>query len=864
MSLLKSNKLVALLGLISVAVPVLAADGAPFSKSANGVTFRGSNGDVFVAVCSDRVVHVVASPTKEIPESNVPVAIHSCDGAQFQTTSDREHVFIRTASLTVEVDRKSLAVRFLNVAGKPILAEQTDNGRSMTPIQVDSVPMFEVRQDFLLSPDEALYGLGQHQEGFLNVRDIPLELLQANTNIAIPFVVSTRGYGVLWNNAALTEFNPTTKAVELDERGNATFHTDTAGEYGFLLNGNGRAKLHLSVDGKKLIDITNMWVADSAGAKVHLDANTTYSVSVETGGNAKLRVRVPSNTMGFRSDASRAVDYYFLYGPTPSDVVAHYRELTGAAPLLPLWAYGFWQCRERYSSQQQILDTAAEFRKRNIPVDVLVQDWQYWGKYGWNAMKFDERFYPKPAELMSALHKDNFRLVISVWGKFGAQTDVAKEFQKDGFVLKSAAATGEPGESKETESWADLFNPKAQAAFWSELDRGLFKDGLDGWWLDASEPEGDPLKNDTTFLGPGRTVRNAYPLYETSAVYHGQRAADENKRVVILTRSAFSGQQRNGIISWSGDISANWDTLKRQIPAGLNFGISGFPYWTTDVGGFFRPRDQYTSEAYHELLIRWFQFGTFSPIFRVHGYQSETEMWKYGPEVESILREYDRLRYRLLPYIYSDAWAVTNKGETIMMALPFVYPNDASVRDVGDQFLFGRSLLINPVTQAGATTRKVTLPGGDDWYDFWSGKRIQGGQTIIADAPLDQMPIFVKAGSLVPLGPEIQYASQSRDPLEVRIYGGKDADLQLYQDDGDGYAYERGERATIDLHWNDKAHELTIGDRSGAFPGMQSQLNFKFVLTRPGRGIGTESKNESDASVVYAGHRIAIRLKQPE
>jgi alpha-D-xyloside xylohydrolase len=858
---LKAEKLATLVGIICIAHPLLCLD-TSFSRSANGLTFKNANGIMQVEICSDRVVHVIASPTIDIPEPKTPVVISPCNGSSYRISSTQNSVSIKTASLDIEVDKKSLAVRFLTETGQPILSEQSENGRIIKPINVDGAPMYEVRQDFLLSTDEALYGLGQHQEGFLNLRDIPLQLLQANTNIAIPFVISTKGYGVLWNNPALTEFDPTDKKIELDAKGEGTFQTDAAGDYGFLLKGNERAKLHLSINGKKLIDITNMWVADSAGAKMHLDANTTYRVSAETGGKTELRLRVPSNTIGFRSDASRAVDYYFLYGPEPSQVIAQYRQLTGAAPLLPLWAYGFWQCRERYSSQQQILDTAAEFRKREIPVDVLVQDWQYWGKYGWNAMKFDEKYYPDPKEMMSALHGDNFHLVISVWGKFGAQTDVAKEFQKADLVLKSEASTGEPGESKETESWADLFNPKAQEAFWSKLDKGLFKDGLDGWWLDASEPEGDPLKADSTDLGPGRTVRNAYPLFETTAVYKGQRAADENKRVVILTRSAFTGQQRNGTINWSGDISANWDTLKRQIPAGLNFGMSGFPYWTTDVGGFFRPRDQYSSAAYHELLIRWFQFGAFSPIFRVHGYQSETEMWKYGPQVESILRKYDVLRYRLLPYIYADAWAVTKSGETMMTALPLAYPNDPSVREVSDEFLFGRALLINPVTEPNLTTRKVTLPAGDDWYDFWSGRRFRGGQTIVADAPIDRMPIFVRAGSIVPLGPDIQYASQNRDPLEIRIYPGKDADFELYQDAGDGYAYERGERAIIRLHWNDKTHEITVADRSGSFPGMPSKLNFNFVVARPDHGTGDEVAKAFDGSAMYEGHRKTIHLNE--
>ena len=859
---LNLRKLFILFGIAFIARPALPLDSAAFEQSANGVTFRNPNRTMLVAVCTDRVIHVVVSPTKEIPESNVPSVPRPCSGTRFKLSSTSDSVSIKTSSLDIVIDRVSLAVKFENSAGQTVLAEQTNNGRAITPIEIGNVPSYEVRQDFLLSQDEALYGLGQHQEGFLDVRDIPLELLQANTNIAIPFVVSTKGYGLLWNNAALTEFNPTTKSIELDENGKGTFQTGAAGEYGFLLSGNERRKLYLSVNGEKIIDITNMWVADSAGAKIHLDANTAYSVSAETGGDTQLRVRTPSDTMGFRSDASRAIDYYFIYGPQPDQVVARYRNITGAAPLLPLWAYGFWQCRERYSSQQQILDTAAEFRKKQIPVDVMVQDWQYWGKYGWNAMKFDEKFYPNPSEMMTALHRNNIHMVISVWAKFGVQTEVNRDFEKAGLILKSAASTGEPGESKETEDWVDLFNPKARAIFWKDLDRGLFSDGLDGWWLDASEPEGDPLRIDNTYLGPGRTVRNAFPLFETTAVYKGQRTADENKRVVILTRSAFTGQQRNGTINWSGDISANWDTLRRQIPAGLNFGMSGFPYWTTDVGGFFRPRDQYTSAAYHELLIRWFQFGAFSPIFRVHGYQSETEMWKYGPEVESILRKYDALRYRLLPYIYSAAWGVTDRGETMMKALPFVYPNDQSLRDVSDQFFFGNSLLINPVTDPGATKRKVVLPAGSDWFDFWSGQKCRGGQTIVADAPLDKMPIFVREGSIVPLGPSIQYAAESQDPIELRIYGGKDADFQLYQDAGDGYAYERGERATINMHWNDKSQELTIGDRSGSFPGLHAKIHLNVVLVRQGHGTGSEADKSFDNSITYGGHRMTARLKK--
>jgi len=828
-------------------------------RTANGVVVHAAKGVVQVEVCSDHVVHIRASAAGVSSQPFVPAVIQSCANAVFTSSSDNAGFHIKTRALKIDIDRDSGSVHFRRSDGAGVLSELPRLWRPVALIGVEGTEQ-GIEQQFQLSPDEALYGLGQHQEGFLNLRDIPIRLLQANTNIAIPFVVSTKGYGVLWNNAALTDFNPANEMIKLDETGAATFQTGSEGEYGFLLNGNFRDKLRLSVNGEQIIDIKNMWVAGSASGKIHLAANTTYKIMAETGGNTSLFVRTPSNTMAFRSETGNSVDYYFIDGPEPSQVIAEYRELTGVAPLLPRWAYGFWQCRERYSSQQQILDTAAEFRKRKIPVDVLVQDWQYWGRYGWNAMRFDEKEYPDPAAMMSSLHRQNLHLVISVWAKFGVETAVNREMEKAHLLLKSVASTGEPGETKETESWVDLFNPDAQKAYWLAINRNLFSSGLDGWWLDASEPEGDPLKNDKTFLGPGKTVRNAFPLFETSAVYDGQKATDPNKRVVILSRSAYTGQQRNGSISWSGDISGNWETLRRQVPAGLSFGVSGFPYWTTDIGGFFRPNDQYASAEYHELLVRWFQFGTFCPIFRIHGFRSETEMWKYGPEVEKILTQYDELRYRLLPYIYSAAWGVTSRGEIMMKALPFVYPSDPALRNIGDQFLFGDSLLINPVVEKGTTSRSVALPKGSDWIDFWTGQINRGGKTIVANAPLDRIPIFVKAGSIVPMGPIVQSAADSEDPMEIRIYGGNDADFELYDDGGDGYAYEHEAKATIHIHWDDGRNLLSIGDRSGTFPGMQLKRTFNIVVVRPGLGIGAGSDQHADRSVIYDGHRMKIEL----
>jgi alpha-D-xyloside xylohydrolase len=574
---------------------------------------------------------------------------------------------------------------------------------------------------------------------------------------------------------------------------------------------------------------------------VDLQANKEYKITAKGGpGGVQLAVRPPQDTTTFRSEVGEAIDYYFFYGPELNRVIADYRQLTGEAPLFPKWAYGYWQCRERYHSQQEIIDTAAEFRRRKIPVDALVQDWQYWGKYGWSAMKFDEDHYPHPKQMLDQLHSEDLHLMISIWSRFGEDTDVHKRMNAHSLLI-----SGTP--------WTDFFNPEAQKAFWSELNKGIFQDGMDAWWMDASEPEFDILKGKQTFLGSGESVRNAYPLYVTKSIYEGQRATTDRKRVVILTRSAFAGQQRNAAGSWSGDITANWITLRRQISAGLSFSMSGLPYWTTDIGGFFRPEDQYTSAEYHELLIRWFQYGAFCPIFRVHGYKSNAEIWNYGPDVERILTQYDELRYRLLPYIYSSAWGVTKHGETLMRALPLEFSSDLKAREISDQFLFGPALLVNPVTSEGATQRVLYLPSGVEWIDFWTGKRTSGGQRMTAEAPLDRIPIYARAGSIVPFGPRAESAAAKADPIELRIYPGANGDFNLYEDEGDSYDYEHGAYSVIPIHWDDTARTLRIGDRQGRFPGMLQDRTFRVVIVVEGHGTGVAPSPQPDATIEYEG-----------
>jgi alpha-D-xyloside xylohydrolase len=847
------RRLLALFSLIAVSTASTASESQFAIRGSHtdsyGVTLQTVGGAMRIEACGDRVVHIVASRTSDIPTPNVPIVTQPCRAKTVQVDVGKTRATVSTPAITVTVDSASGAVSFFSKDGKTLLAETKLGGKSFDVPSVFETKNWQVQQSFLSPSDEALYGLGQHQEGIFNLRGVPIRLSQANTNISIPFLLSSKGYGVLWNNASLTDFNPADQSIAIDpSTGKGKFTTGSKGMYGFVLTSDNRNQLALEVNEQHVIDLQNIWTPTSASGVVELEGNKEYDISARGGpGGVQLAARPPADTTTFRSEVGQAIDYYFFYGPDLNRVIADYRQLTGEAPLFPKWAYGYWQCRERYHSQQEILDTAAEFRKRQIPVDVLVQDWQYWGKYGWNAMKFDEGYYPQPKQMLDQLHSNDLHMMVSVWSKFGEDTDVYQRMSAQSLLI--------PGTP-----WTDFFNPKAQAAFWSELKHGLFQDGIDGWWMDASEPEFDVLKGRQTFLGSGESVRNAYPLYVTKAIYEGQRATTDRKRVVILTRSAFAGQQRNAAASWSGDITANWITLRRQIAAGLSFSMSGLPYWTTDIGGFFRPDDQYTSDAYHQLLIRWFQYGAFCPIFRVHGYKSNAELWNYGNEVERVLTQYDELRYRLLPYIYSAAWGVTNRGETLMRALPLEFSSDPGARGVSDQFVFGPALLINPVTSEGMTQRQLYLPAGVEWVDFWTGKRMSGGQTITADAPLDRIPIYGRAGSIVPIGPRAESATAKADPIEIRIYPGANGDFNLYEDGGDNYDYEHGAYSVIPFHWDEKSRRLTIGDRHGSFPGMLEHRTFHAVIVREGHGAGITSSSPPDVTIEYHGKATPVRV----
>jgi alpha-D-xyloside xylohydrolase len=581
-----------------------------------------------------------------------------------------------------------------------------------------------------------------------------------------------------------------------------------------------------------------------------------YGIFWNNTSRSRFNNRFP-HALYLSSEVADTVDYYFLYGPEFDTIIATYREMTGAAPMFGKWAYGFWQCKNKYESQAELLGVAHKYRELHIPVDNIVQDWFWWNTMGEPVFN---KNYPDPKGMIEGLHKNHFHVMFSFWPYFRPGSPIYEEMDKRGYFIDRTKVSGfHPA----GQALYDAFNPEARKYYWQLIDKGLFAIGADTWWLDTDKPETEGretniLINNKVALGSGARYANLYPLMTTAAVYEGQRTTSDQKRVFILSRSAFAGAQRNSITAWSGDVESNWLSFARQIPAGLNFELSGIPYWTTDIGGFIigNPDDP----AYRELFVRWFEYGTFCPIFRLHGTRTTNtnELWSYGSEAQRILTSYDRLRYRLMPYIYSLAWKTTSEGYTPMRALAMDFRTDTRALNVGDEFMFGPALLVSPVTEPGAALRHLYLPNAK-WYDFWTGTGVDGGRAIDVPAPLDRVPLYVRAGSIVPMGPEVEWATEKPvDPIELRVYTGADGSLALYEDENDNYDYEKGMRAVIPIRWDDTNRTLTIGERQGTFPGMLEHCTFHIVLVSEGHGAGPEPTVRADKTVEYAGKGITI------
>jgi len=744
-------------------------------QQANGVLFTMQSGVLRVEVCSPTIIRVRYWPMSSIPERpDYVVTKTSWPAVPWKMQSSANAVTLTTPQLKVTVTRENGAIAYSSPSGESLMLEAT---RKLTPVKVNGEDTYRAESFVnIYGSREALYGLGQHQAGVWNYRGEAVELAQDNSDIAVPFMVSSKGYGLFWNNTSRTRFN-------------------------------------------------NRFM----------------------------------QSLYISSEVADGIDYYFIYGPDLDQVVAGYRELTGDAPLFGKWAYGFWQCKNRYGTQQEILEAARKYRDLHIPVDNIVQDWFWWNRKGEHVFNSN---YPDPKGMVDELHRENFHLMISVWPFFEPGSAEYETMDKNRWFVDRTLAAHPPFHSKGMALY-DATNPQARQYYWQLMNQHLFSIGIDAWWLDTTEPETEGRDRNILLghhlaIGSGDRYANIYPLMTTEGVYQGQRTASDRKRVFILTRSAFAGMQRNSAAAWSGDINSDFETFKRQIPAGLNFELSGIPYWTTDIGGFVwgDPNDP----AYRQLFVRWFEYGSFCPVFRVHGTRTgnQNELWSYGPEAQVILTRFDRLRYRLMPYIYSVAWMTTSRGYTPMRALAMDFRTDERAIYIGDQFLFGPAIMVNPVTEPDATSRRLYLPK-TRWYDFWTGSATEGGKAIDAAAPLDRIPLYVRAGSIVPMGPDLEYAQQKpADPIELRVYSGADGNFTVYEDEGDNYDYEKGSFATIPLHWYDASHTLTIGARQGKFPGMIERRTFNIVWVGEGHGVGVDPSDHPDKAVAYDGSAVTV------
>jgi alpha-D-xyloside xylohydrolase len=852
------------------------------------------------------------------------------------------HILLKSLTLSLKISKSSGTVEYLNADSSSILKE--DRAAIFTPVVYAADSGFAVQQHFQLNAGEGVYGLGQHQAGYFNYRGKKVVLAQANTEAVVPFLISTRNYGILWDNYSKTIFE---------------------------------------------------------------DPPVSSGTSL-------------------RSDLGNNIDYYFIYGRNMDEVISGYRKLTGKAPLYGKWAYGYWQSKEHYDTQAELMSVAEKYRRLKIPIDNIIQDWDYWnGAANWGGMFFDKTLFPEPQKMCDRLHQMNFHIIISIWPALGPQTAIYADMLQHGFLYKPVGWAGF--------KYYDAYNPAANELYWQYLKNGLYSKGLDGWWIDSTEPdvvnamtkessEYELKKMGRNHLGSWARYLNAFSLAMTSDIYKYWRSETSQRRAYILTRSTYAGQQRNAATTWSGDIGASWEVYRNQIPAGINHSMSGIPYWTFDIGAFVLGAYEGVfmqggkDPAYQELYTRMFQFGAFSPIFRSHGSETPREIWEMGEFVESLLR-IDNLRYRLLPYIYSLAWMVTSRDYTIMRGLPMDFPHDQNTFVIGDQFMFGPAMMVCPVTEymyyrppehsqliapeffqtsdgkpgllakyykdaerrnlsreqvdpdidiiwytgrpdyvtdstyairwegkivpaesgkhqfhllcydakriilngdtlqmvytsveqytepvelaagkkydfvvetenrsTGAArmrlcwktpsifaseqnkeqkekSTEVYLPAQHSWYNFWTGEKVEGGQSFKTDAPIDILPIFVKAGSVIPMGPFLQYSTEKpADPLELRIYPGADGIFTLYEDENDNYNYEQGLYSTIDFSWDEARHQLTIGDRKDQFPGMLKERTINVVLVNKNCGTGVEITSRVAQKIRYNGKMIAVKI----
>jgi alpha-D-xyloside xylohydrolase len=782
-------------------------DAQSLQKEPNGLCYQsmvtsGIQQKIRLNVWNDNIIQVVITSGKDFSDrESLIITEKSKINCRYIVAENDTDVVLSAGKVRACIDKRTSLIRFTDSSGTAVLLE---SGRSLEAAVVENEHCYHIRQSFHYQEGEFLYGLGSFQDADLALNGKKITLLQRNRDDVVPVIVSTAHYGLIWDNYSISEFN------------------DTKGSY-------------------------YLW-----------------------------------------SEVADEINYFLIYGENNDSIVSAYRRLTGKATLYPKWAYGYMQSKQKYNTQEEIVSVVKDFRERQFPLDLIVQDWQYWPDNQWGQKTFNRKNYPDPGKMVSDIHSMHAKVIISIWPNMTKGTPDQVEL------------AGINGLFNDKEH-LNILMPEARKMYWEQTRDSLFSYGIDGWWADCSEGydsdwdspffrlSDEKLKEANAgtlkkMFGSGRYI-NIYALMHTRGLFEGQRATTSDKRVFILTRSSFAGMQKYGASYWTGDVSANWEEFRMQIPAGLNFCMAGIPYWTTDIAGYFIKHEPgwwfsngvfekgQEDEGFHELYTRWFQFAAFCPLFRAHGADFPREPWAFGPpesRTYQTLLKFTNLRYRLMPYIYSLAWKVTADDYTLMRALTFDFHTDTMVYTCNDEYMFGPAFLVCPVTEplyflpgnikmnGRELTRDVYLPKGAVWYNFWTGKLVEGGQTIKADASFETMPLFVRAGGIVPMGPFIQYSTEKSDPLEIRIYPGADGEFTLYEDENDNYNYEKGLHSLIKFRWEDGHKTLSIEDRKGDYPGLQKTRIFNIVVTGENTVNGVAINTNNVKSIQYNGNKQSV------
>ena len=934
-------------------------------------------------VVNDRIIRVQATAEQSFRNKQSLIIVPQKGKANYKVEEQGDDLIITTAAMRAVLNEATGQITFYDLKDQVLLKEVAQGGKTFKPF---TVPDREIGVDIAKVPDaqkhgwswralfdspdnEAFYGLGQHQSEELNMKGKNEDLFQYNTKVSVPFVISNKNYGILWDSYSYSRWgNPDdylllNRAFKLYDkdgkegqltgtyvakngqkivRGEDSIYfeyampetseicnqTDKGGiqnlPKGFALNGSkvvyegyveaptnsfyqfilyyaGYMKIY--IDGKLVVPERwrTAWNPNSYKFETAIQKGKKTPIRIEwqPDGDVSycgLRVAAPrseaeKNQLSIWSEMSPDMDYYFIAGKNMDEVISGYRTLTGKAPVYPKWVLGFWQSRERYQSSKDIEENMKKFRDLKIPVDNIVQDWNYWKLDSWGSHEFEAARYPNPQAMLDSVHALHGRFMISVWPKFYDTVKNYKELDAKGWMYHQAIKDDIHDWLGFRGSFYDAYDAGARKMFWRQMDENLYtkyKFGIDAWWMDASEPnvrDCTPMwyrkaLSGPTALGTATEYFNAYSIVNADAIYNGQRSVNPNQRVFLLTRSGFAGEQRYSTATWSGDIATRWEDMRAQMTAGLNYSMAGLPFWGMDQGGFCvenryvaaqqefdkTGKENADLKEWRELQARWNQFGCFVPLYRAHGQWPLREVWNIAPADHPAYKTivaYDKLRYRLMPYLYSMAGMVHLKDYTMMRGLVMDFNGDEKVLDIKDQWMFGSALMACPVGEYQKYSREVYLPKQKGWYDFYTGAYHAGGQTIVADAPYDKIPVFIPEGAILPIGPEMQWSDEKKPELiDLYVYAGKDGSYTLYEDEGTNYNYEKGKYAVIDFKYDDARKQVTIGARKGSFDGMLQKRRFNIILVDQKKQQGVNlAKSPKGKVVKYSGQAMTVKLK---